>query len=246
MPRLSVTGAHPLDRPVWSALSSHWTPLSLGDDRARRLHPDYGPFAAPADASVVALEALAALAPTEGGLVLLEAEDLPVPSALGVVQVAVAQQMVAEAVAPSSPGFIYTTLTDADAADMLALAQLTEPGPFSTRTHQLSAFIGVKVDGRLAAMAGERMRLPGFAEVSGVCTHPDFRGKGYAAELSRVVARRILARGETPFLHVYAHNAPAIAIYETLGFRLRRTMAVTVLARAGAVATFIPGHGPKD
>ncbi|MEI9963878.1 MAG: GNAT family N-acetyltransferase [Caulobacteraceae bacterium] len=105
---------------------------------------------------------------------------------------------------------------------MLALATLTQPGPFFARTHQLGDFIGVKQEGRLVAMAGERMRPTGFTEVSGVCTHPDWRGRGYAAGLMRLVAARILARGETPFLHVYASNTGAIALYEALGFRLRR------------------------
>lgn len=81
-------------------------------------------------------------------------------------------------------------------------------------------------------MAGERLKLAGFTEVSGVCTHPDDRGKGYAGGLMRIVARRILARGETPFLHVLATNAAAIALYEKLGFRFRATLTGTVLARA--------------
>jgi predicted GNAT family acetyltransferase len=120
---------------------------------------------------------------------------------------------------------------------MLALANLTKPGPFFERTHRLGDFIGVKVpDGkggrRLAAMAGERMRLPGFTEVSGICTHPDYRGHGYAGGLSRIVAGRILARGETPFLHAYAHNTAATGLYETLGFSLRRQMHMRVLTRA--------------
>jgi predicted GNAT family acetyltransferase len=105
---------------------------------------------------------------------------------------------------------------------MLALANLTKPGPFFERTHRLGDFIGVKVpDGkggrRLAAMAGERMRLPGFTEVSGICTHPDYRGHGYAGGLSRIA---------------YAHNTAATGLYETLGFSLRRQMHMRVLTRA--------------
>ena len=80
-------------------------------------------------------------------------------------------------------------------------------------------------------MAGERMKPEGFSEVSGVCTHPDYRGHGYAAALSAIVTRRILARGETPFLHAYAANAIALRLYQTLGFEFRREMAVTILRR---------------
>src|SRR6185437_12341711 len=102
---------------------------------------------------------------------------------------------------------------DEDGPQMLKLAALTEPGPFFERTHQLGDFIGVKEDGRLIAMAGERMRPDAFTEISGVCTHPDFRGRGYAAALTMEVAARIRARGDTPFLHVYAANAAAIRLY---------------------------------
>jgi predicted GNAT family acetyltransferase len=130
------------------------------------------------------------------------------------------------------PDFAIVDLTEADAPQMLALATQTRPGPFFSRTHQLGDFVGVKIDGRLMAMAGERMKSEGFTEVSGVCTDPDCRGRGYAGALMRVVANRILARGETPFLHSYAHNTGAIALYETLGFVLRREMTMTVLERS--------------
>jgi predicted GNAT family acetyltransferase len=89
----------------------------------------------------------------------------------------------------------------------------------------------VRENGRLVAMAGERMKLDGFTEVSGVCTHPDVRGRGYAGLLSRTVATQILKRGETPFLHAFASNTAAIGLYETLGFVLRCHVVVTVLRR---------------
>ncbi|HVK42142.1 MAG TPA: GNAT family N-acetyltransferase, partial [Phenylobacterium sp.] len=118
-----------------------------------------------------------------------------------------------------------------DAPQMLALATLTAPGPFFARTHQLGRFVGVKAGGQLVAMAGERMRPPGHTEVSGVCTHPDHRGRGYAAGLMLEVAARIRARGEIPFLHSYAHNTGAIALYQALGFDFRRELIMTTLTR---------------
>jgi hypothetical protein len=228
-----VTTAHPLDRPVWSALSTRQAAVSLGDARALRLAPDYGLFAAAADGSAESLAALAALVPPGGAVATVGvAEPGPVPGAATdahlIWQMACGELTEAEA----SPDLDIVPLGEADAPQMLALATLTRPGPFFARTHQLGEFVGVKgPDGALLAMAGERMKPVGFTEVSGVCTAPDHRGRGYAGALMRVVAGRILARGETPFLHSYAHNTGAIALYETLGFALRREVTMTVLTR---------------
>ena len=127
-------------------------------------------------------------------------------------------------------------LTDADAADMLALATLTKPGPFTLRAQALGEFFGVKEDGRLIAMAGERMKPEGFTEVSGVCVHPDFQGRGLGRLLSVFMTHRVLARGETPCLHAFAANDKAIGLYESIGFELR-TMMNVALIRAGQPAS---------
>lgn len=224
---------HPLDRPVWNALISRQAGIALGDARAMRFAPDYGVFAAAADGSQASLAALAALVPAVGGVAAVEADGAVAVPGLAAATHRV-WQMVAPVLTPAGDD-AYVEILDlgeADAPQMLALATLTEPGPFFARTHQLGGFVGVKdARGRLIAMAGERMKPPGYTEVSGVCTHPDHRGRGYAGALMRVVAGRILARGETPFLHSYAHNTGAIALYQALGFALRREMTMTVLSR---------------
>lgn len=224
--------SHPLDRPVWSALSTRQMALSCGNERARRFAPEYGPLTAAASGSDEDRAALASLDTDESGLWLLEAEEVEPPAGMAVAMRALARQMVAAAMKDIAPDFDVVALSDDDGSEMLALAQLTRPGPFSTRTHRLGAFIGVRQAGKLVAMAGERLQPEGFAEVSGVCTHPEHRGHGHAAALSSIVTRRILTRGEIPFLHTYATNAAAIALYESLGFTFRREMAVTVLMRA--------------
>lgn len=222
---------HPLDRPAWAALTGPQADLALIEGPARRFDPAYGLFLAAEDPSPAALAALGRLVRAHGESGLFE--QAPPKGIPGTRQTAEAPcwQMTAEgALAQRAADMPIEVLTDADAAEMLALATVTKPGPFFGRTHQMGRFIGVRVDGRLAAMAGERMRLPGFTEVSAVCTDPAFRGRGYAAALTVEVARRIQARGEVPFLHCYAGNTGAIQLYESLGFAFRTTIVLSVLA----------------
>jgi predicted GNAT family acetyltransferase len=223
---------HPLDRPVWSALTGRQADLALRDGGALRVHPDFGLFAATSDHAPDTLAALGRLARAHGGQVgLVERFEPPPIPGTTVVSRALCWQMVAETLAEPAPvAFEIEPLSEADAPQMLALAALTAPGPFFSRTHELGAFVGVKVDGQLVAMAGERLRPDGFTEVSGVCAHPDHRGKGYAARLMLHVACKIRERGETPFLHSYADNAAAITLYQALGFRFRCDQVLTVLA----------------
>ena len=222
-----------LDRPIWASLSTHHGALSEGNRLARRYVPEVNLFAAARDDSEAALAALAALVLPGDRIFMAQVGEIAVPPDLAVVKVAKAVQMVAtRPLAAATPAADIAILTDADAPEMLALATLTEPGPFLARTHTMGCFRGIRIDGRLAAMAGERMRFPGFTEVSGVCTHPDFRGRGLARQLSTAVAAGIEARGETPFLHSWKSNEAAISLYEKLGFRLRCEIYIAVLTRA--------------
>lgn len=116
-------------------------------------------------------------------------------------------------------------LGPADVPEMLDLVARTRPGPFLPRTVELGTYLGIRRGGMLVAMAGERLRPPGWTEISAVCTDPAFRGQGLATRLILAVAHGIRERGETPFLHTGAGNTDAIRLYESLGFRLRRTTA---------------------
>ena len=113
-------------------------------------------------------------------------------------------------------------LGDRDVPEMLALAERTQPGPFRPRTIEMGRYLGIRRDGRLVAMAGERVHPPGWTEISAVCTDEAFRGQGLASRLVLAVAAGIRERHETPFLHATATNVTAIRLYERLGFRLRR------------------------
>jgi predicted GNAT family acetyltransferase len=122
----------------------------------------------------------------------------------------------------------FRRLTASDAPAMVALAELTEPGPFRLRTLELGNFYGIFHGDALVAMSGKRMHLPGLVEVSGVCTHPDARGRGYAAHLMSIVIDEIDREGEVPFLHAFADN-PAVRLYERLGFEVRQRFELAVI-----------------
>ena len=224
--------SHPLDRAVWNALNTRQSTLAVGDGLALRYDPQIGCFGACAGTDPASVASLLQLNPQGGGLTLMEMPDFRLPSHVPIASSAACHQMVLRHVQPhpSPKTFDVAPMADADADDMLALATLTKPGPFFARTHRLGGFIGVWDEGRLIAMAGERIKPPGFAEVSGVCTHPDFRGRGLASALIRIIATNILDRGETPFLHVYAYREAATALYVSIGFEIRCTMMMTVLA----------------
>lgn len=224
---------HPLDRPVWHMLTGPQAALASGDDRAVRVDPRYGPFAAARDHSDEAQAALARLiAPGEQAW-LVEAEEWPAPAGMRTARTAALLQMVAQRPAPVAPDDEAVVLLGAeDAHEMAALASATEPGPWGPLTRCYGNFYGIRRNGKLAAMAGSRMRpTQEFGEVSGVCTWPEFRGQGLAGALIRRVMADIVAEGRTPFLHSYAGNAKAIGLYESLGFKGRRNMVVTMLER---------------
>ena len=224
---------HPLDRPVWNALNSRQAALAIREGGVVRFDPAYATFAAPGpDARP---QDWVALTKATGRVALFEV-DAVVPEGLVEVDRIDCLQMTATTINAGGKAVAFETLTDADGPEMLALATLTQPGPFFSKTHRLGPFIGVRHEGRLVAMAGERMSLDGFSEISGVCTHPDHRGHGHAGALMRAVGQRILDRGDTVFLHARIGHAATIAFYETLGFRPRTTPGYVVMEAASGVS----------
>jgi predicted GNAT family acetyltransferase len=121
-------------------------------------------------------------------------------------------------------------------ADMLALVEITKPGPFRGRTHEMGRYLGIRVDGRLVAMAGERLRPVGYTEVSAVCTHPDYRGRGYGRDLVETLVRNIIDRGEVPILHVEKDNRAAF-LYEQVGFSRRQTIHLVALRKPNSISS---------
>ncbi len=223
--------SHPLDCPIWSALSSRQAAFGTDGSLARRFAEDISPFAATADSSPDAVAALAGLAHDDDDMSLLERDPPSPPSGILLKLNAAGVQMVLATLTPGAD-IAFDNLGDADARDMLALATLTRPGPFRARTHKLGRFIGARENGQLIAMAGERLQTDEFVEVSGICTHPDYRGRGLAAALTRIIAARILEEGKTPFLHAYASNTGAISVYRKLGFEHRCNVTHAMWTRA--------------
>jgi len=223
---------HILDRPVWTSLNSVHAQYSVGSKSARKFECDIGPMAATRDDSPQSLSELAALIPPEGSLIVPQADPIVCPDGARANQLPSGHQMIYQGdKIEVDKSDTIERLTEADAPSMLALASLTKPGPFSGRTHILGEFWGIKKDGQLIAMAGERLKQPGFTEISAVCTHPDLQGHGLGRDLCITLMARILERDEIPYLHVFSNNTNAIRLYEKLGFRLRRELYVAELKR---------------
>jgi ribosomal protein S18 acetylase RimI-like enzyme len=140
-------------------------------------------------------------------------------------------QMVCRSPMPVKDGPNIIELSDAHVPDMLALTALVFPGFFRQRTIDMGRYIGIYDGSRLAAMAGERMRMEGYTEISAVCTHPDYVGRGYAQRLVAIVSNAAFERNSAPFLHVYRHNTRAMAVYERLGFYVRTDVALCSVTR---------------
>ena len=219
-----------LDRPAWSALNGRQAEFAIWQGCAVRFARGIGMFVSAPAFDERALTDISRLIADTGPVVIIEPEaPPPIPGSVIATQGALWQMVAERPIAPPTADLGVQPLGDADSEEMVALAKLTEPGPFHHATHRLGRFIGIRQEGRLAAMAGERMRPDGHIEVSAVCTHPDFRGRGYGAALTALVASRIQAEGQSAFLHVYSTNRNAISVYEALGFRLRKEMVVTFL-----------------
>ncbi|MBX2805933.1 MAG: GNAT family N-acetyltransferase [Hyphomicrobiales bacterium] len=224
---------HLLDRPIWTALTTSHAEFSQGGELAKRYPSSISPFAATVDDGRDSLHALEAIAAPGEKMLLFMADEIIVPSGFEAEPSAHVVQMIADRVFERVYDERITPLDESDAEAMLALAMMTKPGPFSIRAQCFGRFWGVKSDGRLIAMAGERMKQPGYTEVSGLCTDPAFRGRGLGRLMLKHVAGEICVGGEQPYLHAYASNSRAINLYRGLGFRLRSDMNLASIVRRG-------------
>jgi ribosomal protein S18 acetylase RimI-like enzyme len=245
---------HPLDNPLWAALTGPQAHVAVRHGDAARYPSDVSPFAAVArppagegglefaerigshlrfTGTGTGWDDLAALAGTDGIAVVVDAPAEP-PAGWELVEAIAGVQLEGRQL-DVVPDPEAVPLGPADVPEMLDLVARTRPGPFLPRTISLGAYLGIRRNGVLVAMAGERMRPPGWGEISAVCTDPDHRGQGLAGRLVRAVGAVIRERGDVPFLHTTASNATGIRLYRHLGFAHRRDILFGVLRASVAL-----------
>lgn len=223
----------PLDNPVWASLCSGHEKLALRSGRAACYPQAVSPLAGLADSTAEAMGDLATLVAPEGVAGVVAGDARIDPRLWRELERVELIQMVGDAPV-AAPDSEPEPLSSADVPEMLALAEQTRPGPFAPRTIEMGRYIGLRENGRLIAMGGERLRPAGHTEVSAICSAESHRGRGLAETIVRSLVAAIQARGERPFLHVMAGSpseAGALRLYGRLGFRERRRKQAVFLQR---------------
>ena len=222
---------HPLDNPIWQSLTSRHRALALRQGDVARYPAQVAPFlGVPAD-GIDAAAALESLVPS-GDTALLLGSTPSVSEGWQLQHLAQLAQMVCPLPIAEVDGPEIIELSEPHHADILALTALVYPHYFRPRTTDLGRYFGIYQDGRLAAIIGERMGMDDWQEISAVCTHPDFNGRGYARRLLAWLSNDTFARGRSPFLHVSQQNVRALQLYEQNGYHTRCEIAFWSLRRA--------------
>lgn len=223
---------HLLDNPVWEALSTEDARLNCGSDVVRYFDEDVSPFVGMSHWGDQDLAMLEKELPADRGFSVMIADQVRIPACFEIVFTTPLYQMVCTNFQPLfDKSLSMRSLGNADVPAMLELTSLTKPGPFLAHTIDFGHYIGIVEGDKLLAMAGERLHVKGYTEVSAVCTHPDHLGKGYASHLMSHACETIIQRGNIPFLHVKQDNTRAITKYEHLGFSIRSAFYFAVIKR---------------
>ena len=223
---------HPLDNVIWRALTTSQAHLAEGQASARKFHRKVSLLGGFTEPGINGYESLAALVVNDERIGLFLEQAPRPPDGWSIVSsVPLLQMEAGDGELDRHQSFPFVQLGSTDVPEMMALTRLTKPGPFGERTHEMGHYFGIRQDAKLIAMAGERLRIPGYTEISAVCTHPGHLGRGLARALINLLMQRIRDRGERPFLHVRPYNRRAAELYERMGFRRRVLLQYAVLTK---------------
>lgn len=221
---------HPLNNPAWNALTSGNSNLSNGDKLVRYFSPEVSPFVGMIESSPENFKLMHRLLPFESPVLYITPRQIDIPAPWKELQCIRAFQMVYDHLAPGSD-IALIPLGDEHIPQMLALTRLTNPGPFAARTIEFGHYQGIFDGDQLVAMAGQRLHIGRYMEISAVCTHPDHTGKGYARQLLLSQIQRIQGANGVPFLHVRYNNDRAVKVYHDMGFLTRTEIYFYVLKK---------------
>jgi len=224
---------HVLDNPAWNALISGNKHLARGNNHVGYFDAEVSPFVAFEDHSVACFEELCTHIVHQNPVIYISLCEIEIPEIWKVVRIIRGFQMVCDVERePTVPAVNLQPLVGRNVPQMLALTRLTNPGPFAERTIEFGHYEGIFDGDTLAAMAGQRLHAFNYAEISAVCTHPDYLGRGYARQLLHYQVQRIKDAGGIPYLHVRHDNDRAVKVYEDLGFYTRTGVYFYVLAKS--------------
>ncbi|QGW26723.1 GNAT family N-acetyltransferase [Phnomibacter ginsenosidimutans] len=220
-----------LANPVWHALGTVQQHLNAGSQQLRFFAPDVAPFAGMENWDAAALHHFEINIPTQRRMYLMQETPVIIPPSLQVHFTVPLYQMICVEFQPAFQEHALEPLTEVHIPQMLELTALTKPGPFVAQTIQFGGYVGVFDGDQLIAMGGERLKVPGYTEVSAICTHPEYRGRQLARHILSHVSQQIIHRGEVPFLHSLTTNEPALKVYQQLGYRLNRNIFFAIVEK---------------
>jgi GNAT superfamily N-acetyltransferase len=223
-----------LDNPIWSALTTADIDKNIGTKDFAFLDADIAPFIAMSSWDELSQKKLLAHAPENRSWFLLIAEEVSFIEGFELVSTIPLYQLTCLkliTVQNEATDLEIVPLSTINIDEMVALTELTKPGPFRTRTIEFGNYHGIFKDGKLAAMGGERLHLDGYTEVSAICTHPNYQGKGYAAKITSFLTASVIAKGQTAFLHARTDNTKALDVYKRLGYEIRSIIQFYIIKR---------------
>jgi GNAT superfamily N-acetyltransferase len=227
-----------LDNPVWFSLSNKESRFNAGNDQVKFFYQDVAPFLAAQHWDDADHKMMQEILPGDQKFYILKPGEIQLPQGFDVIYTTPIYQMVCHRFQPYlQKNIAVTPLEKKNVPAMIDLAWRTKPGPYLERTIEFGPYISIQENGLIASMAGERMHLEGMTEVSAVCTEPEHLGKGYASHLMSIICEQIIARGETPYLHVRADNDRAIKAYERLGFSIRTDVFFAIIQKSPISST---------